>query len=130
MLFWQQRELTDKQVFKQIRIISLCIHTCACANTHAHACVCIYKNPNTRVCEYLLNRIYQFPNFSRSEGSGINKILLYLCWFCAPSNPSCLFLLSMLDHTALWQYQKWYANCRESLKMRHNYSLKYKDFIS
>lgn len=129
MLFWQQRELIAEQVSRHRRKDHLSPYTHVCTCTHTHEYACMYKNPNIFVCEYLLTRSYQLPNFSSGEALGIIKILIYLCWSWIPSNPFCLFVLSVLYHTALLQYQKWYANCRLSLKLLHIYPLKYKAFI-
>ena len=42
-------------------------------------CVCAYIKIQICVCESLLNKIYQFPNFSNGKGSGIIKILFFIC---------------------------------------------------
>lgn len=119
---WQPSRSLD------VGVSSLSVYTLM--HKHTHMRVCVYENPNICICQYFLNRMYHLPNISHGEPSRIIKIFLFLCWLHTPSNLSCPFLLSMLDHTALRQYKKWYANCKDFWKLLHIYSLKYKDFIS
>lgn len=121
MLFWQQRELTAEKASRHRHKYHLSLYTHLCTNTHM-------ENPNICICQYFLNRIYHFAKFQSWWRLKNTKI------FCAGSIlPLILlahFFLSMLDHTALRQYQKWYANCKNFCKLLHIYSLTYKDFIS